>query len=153
MTGDLVLAVHVAAGAGGLAIGPIAIRDAARGAPGGRAGDAYHWLVALVCLSAVALAVGDPSRLWFFAPIAAASYGFALRAYLAARRRHRNWRQAQVRGYGGAYIALVTALIVVSFAGLPALWVAPTAIGAPALHWLDHRTRRATPRRTAQQQP
>lgn len=136
MIGDFTLVVHIAAGAGGLVTGPIAIRNAARGAIGGRAGDVYHWLVALVCLSAVALAVIEWSRLWFFVPIAAASYGFALRAYLASKRPG-NGCQAQLRGYGGAYIALVSAVFVVSFAGQPVLWFVPAAIGAPALHWFD----------------
>jgi len=140
---DLTLAVHIAAGAAGLAIGPFAIRDAAAGATG-RAGDVYHWLVALVCLSAVCLAAYDWPRLWFFVLIAAASYGFALRAYVASRRRSHDWRQAQLRGYGGAYIALTTALFVVSLPDLPVLWCAPTLFGAPALHRLGHRRQLAT---------
>lgn len=139
MTGVIALGVHVAAGTAALAVGPIAIRTAASSGPH-RAGDVYHCLVAVVCLSAVALAVIDWSRLWFFVPIAVGSYAFAGVGHLAGRRRRRNARKALVRGYGGAYIALVTALFVVSFGALPMLWFLPTALGVPALHWLGHHT-------------
>jgi hypothetical protein len=142
--GDLVLGVHIAAGAAGLAVGPIAIRNAARSTGGHRARDVYHWLVAAVCLSAVVLAVLDWSRLWFFVPIAVASYGFAVVGHLAPKHRWRSRRQAHIRGYGGAYIALITAVFVVSFTSLPLLWLLPTAFGAPALHRLSHRAKVAT---------
>jgi hypothetical protein len=140
MIGDLALVVHVAAGAAALAIGPLAIRNAALGVAEHRAGDVLHGLVAVVCLSASVLAVFDWSRLWFFVPIAAGSYAFALRGHHASRRRRHDWRAVSVRAYGGAYIALTTALIVVSFAGTPLLWLLPTVVGVPAFHLLAHRT-------------
>ena len=141
MIGAIALGVHIAAGAAALAIGPVAIRRAARGAAADRAGDTYHWLVAIVCLSAALLALLDWSRLWFFVPISLASYGFALAGHRAPRHRRGEWRQAQLRGYGGAYIALTTALLVVSFTSLPALWLLPTLLGAPALHRFTHASR------------
>ncbi len=136
MIGEL---VHVGSGVAGLAIGPIAIRDAVRAAAPGAAAAAYHWLVAVVGVSAVVLALLDFSRLWFFVPIAIGTYAFALVGHLAARRRSGRWRQARVRGTAGAYVALVTAVFVVSASALPLIWLLPTVIGVPAIERLCRR--------------
>ena len=129
---DAILVVHAAAGAAGLVLGAVALAGAARGRDPGWTAAAYHWLVLVVCVSAVGLAALDLSELWFFIPIAAGSYAFALRATLAERGRAPGWREPFLRGLGGAYIALVTALVVVSV-GSPVAWVLPTLIGAPLL--------------------
>jgi hypothetical protein len=91
MIGDLALAVHVAAGAAGLAVGPLAIWNAARSVTRSPAGELYHWLVAAVCLSAVLLAALDWSRLWFFVPIAVASYGAATAGPTSRSSRRCSW--------------------------------------------------------------
>lgn len=119
-------------GAGGLAVGSVAIADALRGARNIWVGRLFHWIVLAVCLSAVGLVMFDWSGLWFFVPIAAGSYAFALRAYLADRRRRVGWLEPYIRGVGGAYIALVTAVVVVSF-GSAVAWILPTLIGVPLI--------------------
>lgn len=139
MIADLALGVHIAAGAAGVAIGPFAIRDAVRSAPPSAAVWAYHWLVALICLSAVPLALLDVSQLWFFVPIAAGSYAFMFVGYRAAARRRGRWREAYVRGTVGVYIALLTALLVVSVRDMPVIWGLPAAVGVPAIHLLGRR--------------
>ena len=94
----LVLALHIAAGTAGLVLGPIAM--GARKRPGlhTRAGEAYHWIMLTVCVSATALAALDWARIWWFLPIAAGSYAFALVGYVAAKRRWRGWLGAHVTG-------------------------------------------------------
>jgi hypothetical protein len=129
---DVVLTLHIAAGTLGLVVGSVAILGAVRRQPGGWAGRGYHWLVLAVCASATALALLDFSELWFFVPIAAGSYAFALRAFLAEKRRRPGWQDPYIRGLGGAYIALVTALLVVSV-GSVVTWVVPTLVGVPLL--------------------
>jgi len=145
----VVLAFHIAAGAAGLILGPIAMR--ARKKPGvhTRAGEAYHWVMLAVCLTASLLAVLDWKRLWWFLPIAAGSYAFALLGYVSAKRRWRGWLQAHITGQGGSYIAMTTALLVVNWQTLtgtrgiysPWAWALPTVVGAPIIAWVTYQVR------------
>jgi hypothetical protein len=89
----------------------------------------------------VVLAVLDFAGLWWFLFVAAGSYAFAVRAVIAARQGRPNWLGRYIRGQGGAYIALWTAIVVVSVNHLPAVWFIPTAVGAPLIEWLAHRAR------------
>ena len=104
-----------------------------------RFAGAYHASVLLVCVSAAGLSILDFAGLWWFLLVAAASYAFALRALIAARRRGSGWLPRYIRGQGGAYIALWTAVIVVSVNDLPVVWLVPTAAGTPLMEWLAHR--------------
>lgn len=123
------LAAHIAAGALGLFLGPLAIwlrgRERRR-----RAGAGYHAAVLAVCLTALGLAALDWSGLWWLVPLAAFSYGCVAVGRAAPRRRWPGWVRLQAHGLGGSYIALVTAFLVVSFEELgPAAWVVPTLVG------------------------
>jgi hypothetical protein len=71
-------------------------------------------------------------RLWWLLPIAAGSYALALLGFRAARRPGSRVRRLHLHGQGGSYIALVTALLVVSV-GSPLAWIAPTLIGSPLI--------------------
>ena len=145
----VVLAFHIAAGAAGLILGPIAMR--ARKGPGlhTRAGEAYHWVMLAVCLTASLLAVLEWKRLWWFLPIAAGSYAFALLGYAAAKRRWHGWIKAHIAGQGGSYIAMTTALLVVNWETLtgtrgissPMAWALPTVVGAPIIAWVTYQVR------------
>lgn len=106
-----------------------------------RVGEAYHWVVLAVSGSAVALAVLDWSRLWWLAIIAVGTYGLALMAYAAAKRRPRGWLHVHVAGQGGSYIALVTAVLVVNLGGPLVLWLLPTLAATPVLAWLQREIR------------
>jgi hypothetical protein len=143
------LVVHIALGAAGLVLGPVAMRAAKRPGLHTRAGEAYHWVVLGVCVTAVALALTDWARLWWFVPISVGSYAFALLGYAAAKRRWRGWLRAHVTGQGGSYIAMVTALLVVNWQPLTGIsgratawpWVLPTLVGTPIIAWVNARLR------------
>jgi len=135
---DAILVTHIVTGALGLLLGSAAILGAVRTKVPGWTAATYHWLVLAVCITAVALALLDLSALWFFGPIAAGSYALALWAHLAEKRQPSGWRARYLRGLGGSYIALVTALLVVSV-GSPAAWVLPSLCGVPLLHGAAHR--------------
>jgi hypothetical protein len=136
----IVLPIHIAAGATGLVLGPVAMRAAKRPGTHTRAGEAYHWVMLTVCVSAVVVALLNFTELWWFIPIAVGSYAFALLGYLAAKRRWAGWLQAHISGQGGSYIALVTALLVVNL-GRDALivWFIPTIVGSPILAWVNYQ--------------
>lgn len=144
------LVAHIALGAVGLVLGPIAMRAAKRPGLHTRIGEAYHWVVLGVCLTAIAVALAGWARLWWFVPIALGSYAFALLGYAAAKLRWRGWLIAHVSGQGGSYIAMVTALLVVNwqlFTGVSGRatlwpWVLPTLVGTPIIAWVNTRLRR-----------
>ena len=102
-----------------------------------RAGAAYHWSVLAVSLTALALVALDWPSLWWLSILAAVSYGLALLSLLAAEWRGRGWIRAYAHGQGGSYIALVTALLVVSLDGpaSTAAWIVPTLVGLPLIEW------------------
>ncbi len=141
MVHTVVLTIHIIAGGLGMLLGPVAIWSIWRRRAQTPSGEAYHAMVALVCLSAVGLAVLDWSALWWFVLVSAASYAFAFRAYRAIRRGQPGWLSPAVRGLGGSYIALTTAILVVSVPGLWVTWLLPTALGAPLVEWASHRAK------------
>ena len=147
---DPILALHIAAGATGLILGPLAMRAIKRRGPHTQLGEAYHWVMLTVCLSAAALAILAWHRIWWFLPIAAFSYANAFVGYVAVKRRRRGWLRAHIGGMSGSYIALITALLVVNVGdALPLVWFLPTIVGSPIIAWVineaDHgrRPRRA----------
>ncbi|MDX6698549.1 MAG: hypothetical protein QOE65_1946 [Solirubrobacteraceae bacterium] len=148
---DPILALHIAAGGTGLLLGPVAFAAAKRRGPHTRLGEAYHWVMLAVCVSAAGLAVLAWDRIWWFLPIAAFSYANALAGYVAVKRRRPGWLRRHVRGMGGSYIALVTALLVVNTqAKVPAMWILPTVVGSPLIVWLLNEVDRGRrPKRVA----
>ena len=133
------LAIHVAAGSLGLVLGPVLF--AARKARGlhTRGGELYHWTFLVLFGSAVGLAILNWDEVWWLALVGAFSYAFALRGYLAAKRRGPGWIAAHVSGQGGSYIAMTTALLVVNLGRTTALaWIVPTIVGTPLLIWLTN---------------
>lgn len=149
MVGAL-LALHIALGAAGLVLGPLAMSATKRPGLHTRAGEIYHWIMLGVCLTAAGLALSEWARLWWFLPIAVGSYAFALFGYIAAKRRWRGWLLAHVAGQGGSYIAMVTAVLVVNWrfvAGVPGRsslwpWLLPTLLGTPIIFWVNAEIRR-----------
>jgi hypothetical protein len=144
------LVVHIAAGLVGLVLGPVAMAARKQAGLHTRAGEAYHWVMLAACFSAALLALLDWARLWWFLPIAAGSYAFALVGYLAAKRRWPGWLLAHVSGQGGSYIAMVTAVLVVNWQTLtgqrglesPWAWALPTLVGTPVIGWVNYQVRR-----------
>jgi len=142
-----VLAVHISAGAVGLVLGPIAMRASKRPGVHTRTGEAYHWVMLVICLSAALLALLDWTRLWWFLPIGVGSYAFALFGYVSAKLRWKGWLRAHITGQGGSYIAMTTALLVVNWETLtgsrgiysPWAWSLPTVVGSPIIAWVRYQ--------------
>jgi len=110
-------------------------------------GSAYHWWMLTVGVSAVALVAFDPAGLWWFVPIAIGSYASAALGRWAARAKPAGWLEWHVRGMGGSYVALVTALVVVNVQGAWLAWVLPTLVGTTLIEIAVARVRRRAHRR------
>jgi hypothetical protein len=142
---DTILMVHIALGTAGLVLGVVAMTARKLVGVHTRAGEAYHWVMLGVCMSAGTLAILDWQRIWWFLPIAVGSYAFALLGYVAAKRRWRGWLRAHLAGQGGSYIAMLTAVLVVNWETLtgtrgtasPWAWALPTLVGSPIIAWLS----------------
>jgi hypothetical protein len=147
---NTILVVHIALGMAGLIVGLVAMT--ARKLPGlhTKAGEAYHWVMLGVCVSAGALAILDWHRIWWFLPIAVGSYAFAFVGYLVAKRRWHGWLRAHLAGQGGSYIAMTTAVLVVNWESLtgtrgvlsPWAWALPTVVGSPIIAWITREVAR-----------
>jgi hypothetical protein len=137
-----VLAVHITSGTLGLLLGPVALTRPGGNGWAGRLGLAYRASVAVLCASAVALAVWAPS-LWWLGLVAVATAGAALGAERVRRQRSPGWQARHLRLLGGSYIALVSALVVVSVP-VPVFWVLPTLVGTPLVEWAAGRSRSPT---------
>jgi hypothetical protein len=132
---DGVLAAHILAGAAGLAFGAAALGAEHPPTYRSRAGAGYVWAVAAVAITAIALVAMDEWELWWLVPLAVLALSLALAGYVAPARRRSPWIRLYAHGQGGAYIALVTALLVVSLPGAAATaaWIVPTLIGLPLI--------------------
>ena len=128
---DLVLALHVAAGAVGLVAGPVAWTARRRRRRHTRAGWTYQACVAVLCSSSLVLVSADPS-LWPFALIAVATQAAAAGAVVVRRRRRPGWLPQHVQLVLGSYVSFVTAFAVQAVGGLWA-WVVPSTVGTVAV--------------------
>lgn len=143
---DLLLVLHVAAGAAGLVLGPLALFGVVPWS-----GLAYLWAVCAVSLTALGLVALDPADLWWLAPLALLASGLALLGRIAATRSGPGWTRARAHGHGGSYIALVTATLVVSVDGPASVvaWVLPTAAGLVLIERHVAGVRQANEQRSA----
>jgi hypothetical protein len=141
---DTILRAHIALGTAGLILGPVAMTARKLLGLHTQAGEAYHWVMLSVYVSAGTLAILDWHRIWWFLPIAIGSYAFALLGYVVAKRRWHGWLRAHLAGQGGSYIAMVTALLVVNWESLTGTrgvasawaWALPTVVGSPIIAWV-----------------
>lgn len=132
---DLALIVHVVAGVAAVVAGPMAIVYTLRRRGLTWAGELYHWTIAVACLSALVLVPYDWGRLWFFWPIAIATYLFVYLGQRAAEAPGGLWYRGVLRGYGGGWIALWTAIAVVGLPGQPWAWAVPIVAGSTVIEW------------------
>ncbi len=124
---ELLLAVHVAAGAIGLVAGPVAgVARKARG-PHTVAGWTYQACCAALCLSALGLVAMSPT-LWPFALIAVPTQLAAVGAVVVRRRERRGWRPLHVQLALSSYVSFVTAFVVQAAGGF--WWLVPVALGS-----------------------
>ncbi len=138
---DVLLAVHVVAGTLGLVLGPLAL--IARGRRRSPLAGGYHAAVLVVAVTAIALVAFAPAVPWWLIPLAIFAYA-CLWAGLHARP---GWLSLRLHGFGGSYIALVTALLVVSIDGPAAVvaWTLPTGVCLVLIEREVVRARRAPP--------
>jgi hypothetical protein len=135
---SLVLAVHVLAGTAGLLLGPLWLLTGPASRRRPLVAGGYQVAVAVLTGTALLLVAFDAARLWWLVPVAVATEAAALGGRWAARHGHSGW---QIRLLGGSYVALVTALLVVSwFTWLS--WVLPAAITVPVIEYAAFRSER-----------
>jgi hypothetical protein len=129
----LLLTVHISSGTLGLITGPWAMLMPKRRGWHPRIGRIYQVCVALICATAIGLAVIQPA-LWWFGVIAVATWAAALAGWQVSRRRRPGWLPWHISLMCGSYISLVTALFVVNLGVHAAFaWVLPTAVGSPLI--------------------
>jgi hypothetical protein len=157
---DILIVLHVVTGAVGLALGARLIWLSRDRPLLDRSAAAYQWAVAGIALTSAGLVALDWPDLWWLLLLAVLTWGLALAGHIAPLRGFAGWRRVYVHGLGGSYIALVTALLVVSLTvdgpvdGPPAalVWGLPSLIGTMLIAaWhrrlLDGSALRAAPPR------
>ncbi|MFB6721993.1 hypothetical protein ACFCV3_17600 [Kribbella sp. NPDC056345] len=133
---DIALIVHVGAGVLGVLLGIPAIVVTLRRRRLNWVGEAFHWVIAVVCLTALVMVPYDWKRLWFFWPVALATYLFVYLGQRAAEAPGGLWYRGVLRGYGGAWIAVWTAILITSFFDRPWTWAIPLVVGSSIIEWL-----------------
>ncbi len=116
------LLLHATAGTLGLLLGPVAALTAAERRDATWLISAYQVAVTVVCASALGLVALAPAAFWWLIPFA-----FGTQAAIVVARRTTD-PSRRVRLLGGSYVALVTALLVVSWSN-PLAWILPTLLG------------------------
>lgn len=122
----MILALHVAAGAIALVAGPVAYAAA-----GGHQAPLRVYFAAVLAVAATALGLvaADPAGIWWLAPLALLTAGLAALGRSGTALGGISKARAAAHGWGGSYIALVTALLVVSVSSAAPFWVLPTIVG------------------------
>lgn len=132
MLHTLLLVPHVAAGAVGLALGPLAMLAPKWRGRHTRLGLAYQASVAVLCVSALGLAALAPARLAGLAVISVLTEAAALVGWGLARHRPAGWLPWHIRLICGSYVSFVTAFLVVTV-GSPVAWLLPTVVASPLI--------------------
>ena len=138
MLRTVLLTGHVAAGVGALALGlPVLWRRTSRTLWQGRrrVETAYLLAVGVVCVTALGLVLINLTAFWWLGPIAALTGGAAYGAHRMHRRTGLAARSWSARLLGGTYVALVTALLVVSVGGWMS-WVLPSVVGTGVVEYV-----------------
>lgn len=141
MVFKIFLYTHVLAGIVGLLIGPIAMFAEKTKGLHTKVGEAYFYLMSLVCLTAALLSILNWNQSWWLLLVAIFSFYFALKGYRAATNKKRDWLKKHISGMLGSYIAMTTALLVVNASLLPTsipnliYWLLPTIIGTPLIRY------------------
>ncbi|WP_328329124.1 hypothetical protein OHA70_05245 [Kribbella sp. NBC_00382] len=134
---DIALILHVVAGLVGVVFGPLAVVVTLRVRRLSWVGEVYHWAVVLSCLTALVMVPYDWGRLWVFWPLSIAAYLFVYLGQRAAESTGELWYRGVLRGYGGSWIALWTAVLVVNVPDHPWTWPVPIVVGEVAIEWLS----------------
>lgn len=128
MTHTILMTVHIAAGAAGLLLGPLAIVAATGGGRRSAAALAYQATVAVIATTALGFVVLDWRSWWPFVILAVGTEAAVAAGWWARSHRTPGWQGRHVRLICGSYVSLVTALLVVSWDSFLA-WALPTVVG------------------------
>lgn len=142
---DVVLVLHVVAGAVGLVAGPLAGTARKQEGLHTAAGWTYQVCTAVLCASTSVLVALRPA-LWPFLLLAVPTWTAAVAAVVVRRRRRPGWLPLHVQLALGSYVSFVTAFSVQTVGGL-ASWLVPAALGALGVSAVTRRVRSAEARR------
>jgi hypothetical protein len=142
------LAAHVVAGTTSVIAGALAATAHKRPGRHPRAGHVYLWGIAVVFVTATAMAVirwHEDRHLFVIATVA---FGLAMVGFRARRLRRPGWLRSHAIGMGGSYVALLTGFYVDNGPQLPlwnrlphwTYWVLPAAVGVPLIWRALHRS-------------
>jgi hypothetical protein len=147
----VVLVIHIAAGLVSVIAGALALLSPKRRGRHPRAGEVYVRGLAVVFVTATAMAAqrwAESGYLFFLGSAACAAGALG---YAARKRRWRGWLGAHIVGMSLSYIVLLTAFYVDKGPKLPlwdrlppplAFWIGPSAIGLPLMARTVLRRRR-----------
>ena len=104
-------------------------------------GTVYYWGLAIVFISATALAVVRWAEDYHLFILGALSFGAASLGRAARRKRWRNWVPVHISGMGMSYVVMLTAFYVDNGKNLPVwkdlppitYWLAPGLVGIPLI--------------------
>jgi hypothetical protein len=114
----IILFGHILVGIAAIMVGFAAMRTRKFSSSHTRLGEIYHWLMLIVCVSALAISFAR-GRANVFTYLAPPSYAAALFGYLMAKFRPANWLRWHITGQATSYIALLTAVL---FQFVPRIW-------------------------------
>lgn len=136
-----VVAVHVLVALVCVCTGPIAMLS--RKGPGRHPvfGTIYYWGLAVVFISATALAIVHWAEDYDLFVLGALSFGMATLGRAARRGRWRKWSVVHISGMGMSYLVMLTAFYVDNGKSLPiwkdlphiTYWLTPSVVGVPLI--------------------
>ena len=140
---SVLLLIHVPVGLMCVVAGAVAMLSTKRPGWHPRFGEVYFWGLAVVCASAVGMAVlrwHEDAYLFYLGTLALLTGSIG---YAARKLRWPGWMTFHIVGLSVSYIVLLTAFYVDNGPRLPlwnslppiALWVLPSLIGLPLLAW------------------
>jgi len=135
------IAAHVAAGIGAVVVGAVAIFATKGSMRHRRAGLSYLTALAILALTGGILALEAWAARAHLFVLGTLAFVLALTGYAAKRRRREGWMARHLVAMGASYVVMLTAFYVDNGPRLPlwwrlptwALWVLPSAIGAPII--------------------
>ena len=129
----IILIGHILVGIAAIVVGVAAMRVRKFSSSHTRFGEIYHWLMLVVCVSALVISY-DRGRTNVFTYLAPPSYAAALLGYLMAKFRPANWLRWHITGQASSFIALITAVL---FQFVPRIWHTDTKIlGLSLAFWV-----------------
>jgi hypothetical protein len=137
----LLLVVHIPAGLTCVVTGALALVSRKQRGRHPSVGEVYFWGLAVVFVTATAMAAMRWTESAYLFVLGAVAFGFAALAYAARKNRWPGWLTVHMVGMSLSYIVLLTAFYVDNGPKLPiwnrlpttAFWFGPSLIGLPLL--------------------